>query len=513
MEIKNMLLYDLYKQGLANTPDRPALIVDNTICTYRELHEVSEQWARALLHYGIKRGDRITILMENRIEYLQFYFACYRIGAIASPMSCVYQTLSDEVAFAVNLTKSRLLMVSNEYCSGIKGIKQSAPSLERIFVIDDIEDEEVSWKRFAHGASGDIPWPEVKESDPALIIFTSGSTDRPKGVTHTHHSILQGAINKSTTMQLDSRDTYLIATMLCHVSGGFGFSLPAIYKGGTVILMGTYNTPGFIDLIEKHRPTHVAAVPTEVREMVSYPRSKQIDFSSIKTFMCGGDTVTHDILEGFYKLAGFELNQGYGSTECEEFCMNPPYGKNKRGSIGVPVHGAKVRLIDSEGRDVPRGETGEIIVQNEATMAGYWDDPVNTKKAFIHGWLRTGDLAYQDEDGYYFFVGRIKNIIVKGGGNIAPAEVEDAINEHPGVKVSGVVGAPDEILGQIVHAFVVVDKERGVPIPAEEELKQFVGKKLSAFKVPDRWTFVESLPQTSVGKIDRKALTDYAKKH
>ncbi len=508
-----MLLHDLYREALQNTPDKPVLIVDETICTYRELHEVSELWAKAFLQCGVKPGDRITILMENRIEYLQLYFACYRIGAVASPMSCVYQTLSDEVAFAVNLTKSKVLMVSSDYYPLISGIKGRAPSLERVFVIDDSEDNEVSWKKFVQGTSGKIPWPEVKESDPAIIIFTSGSTDRPKGVTHTHYSILQGAINKSTTMQLDNRDIYLIATMLCHASGSFGFSLPAIYKGGTVIFMGSYNTPGFLDLIEKYRPTHVTAVPTEVREIISHPRSKKIDFTSIKTFMCGGDTVTHDILEGFRELAGFELNQGYGSTECEEFLMNPPCGKNKRGSIGLPVHGAKVRLINGEGRDVSQGETGEIVVQNKATMVGYWDDPVNTEKAFIDGWLRTGDLAYRDEEGYYFFVGRIKNIIVKGGGNIAPAEVEDAINEHPGVKVSGVVGAPDEILGQIVHAFIVVDKEGNGPGPSEEELKQFVGKKLSAFKVPDRWTFVESIPQTSIGKIDRKALSELARKH
>ncbi|MGV8124607.1 MAG: class I adenylate-forming enzyme family protein [Candidatus Xenobiia bacterium LiM19] len=508
-----MLLYDLYREALQNTPDKPALIVDDTICTYRELHEVSEKWAQALLHCGVRRGDRISILMGNRIEYFQLYFACYRIGAIASPMSCVYQTLSDEVAFAVNLIKSKVLMVSSDYYPGIRDIKGSAPSLESIFVIDECDDERVSWKRFVQEASGTIPWPEVQVSDPALIIFTSGSTDRPKGVTHSHHSILQGAINKSTTMQLGNQDIYLIATMLCHASGSFGFSLPITYTGGTVIFMGNYNTPGFLDLIEKHHPTHVTAVPTEVREIIEHPRSKQIDFSSIKTFMCGGDTVTHDILVGFHEITGFELNQGYGSTECEEFCMNPPYGKNKRGSIGLPVHGAKVRLIDAEGRDVLQGETGEIVVQNEATMVGYWDDPVNTGKAFIDGWLRTGDLAYQDEEGYYFFVGRIKNIIVKGGGNIAPAEVEDAINEHPGVKVSGVVGTPDVILGQIVHAFVVVDKERTEPGPSEEELKQFVGKKLSAFKVPDRWTFVESLPQTSIGKIDRKALAEFAEKH
>ena len=508
-----MLLTDLYHQGFTTTPDKPALIVDDTVCTYRQLHDVSERWAQALLHCGIMRGDRVSILMGNRIAYLQLYFACYRIGAIASPMSTLYQSVAGEVAFALNLTKSKVLMVSGEHYPAIKDIKSQVPSLERIFVIGDGEDEETSWNRFAESVSGYLPWPEVNESDPALIIFTSGSTDRPKGVTHTHHSLMQGAINKSAAMKLDSHSVILIATMLCHGSGGFGFTFPALYKGGTVIFMASYNTGGFLDLMQKRLPTHVVAVPSEVREIISHPQARQIDFSTIRTFRSGGDSVPNEVLSDFYKLAGFEINQGYGCTECEEFCMNPADGEIRRGSIGVVAAGATVRLIDAQGRDVPRGEAGEVIVKSEAVMAGYWDDPVNTRKAFLKGWLRTGDLARQDEEGYYFFVGRIKHIIVKGGANIAPAEVEDAIAAHPGVKYCGVVGIPDAGQGQLIHAFVVPGKEGETPAPTEEELKQFVGTKLSAIKVPDRWTFVDSLPLSSIGKIDRKALAAYAQKN
>lgn len=506
-----MLLHQMLKATLQEMPDKPAIIVDDDVCTYRGLDEISQKWAQAMLHLGINRGDRVTILMPNRVEYLQLYYACYRIGAVACPMSSVYQTLSDEVAWAANLTKSKLLIVSAEHYPEAKELKGRVPSLERIFVIDDMDDDELSWPRYANAALHEIPWPEVMESDPALILFTSGSTDRPKGVTHTHHSLLYNTINKSTTVELDHEDIYLIGTMLCHASGSFGFSLPTLYKGGTVIFMGAYNADGFLDLIERYRPTHVVSVPVHVREIVSLERSKQIDFGSIKTFRCGGDIVTHELFEAFYQLTGFELNQSYGCTECEEFCMNPPYGKKKRGAIGVPVHGTRMRLIDLRGRDVPQGETGEILVRNEAMMAGYWDDPVNTEKAFIDGWLRTGDLAYQDDEGYYYFIGRTKNIIVKDGANIAPAEIEDVINEHPRVKVCGVVGTPDPHHGQIVHAFIVPRTDMGESCPTQEELSAFTGKRLSIFKVPDRWTFMESLPLTSIWKIDRKALADLAK--
>jgi len=507
-----MLLSELYMEGLKNTPDKPALIVDDTRCSYRELHEVSERWAQALLHFGIRRGDRVTIMMGNRIEYLQLYFACYRIGAVASPMSCVAQAAAHEVAFAVNLTGSRLLIAEGEYYAALKDIRKEAPSIERIFVIDDTAGEDISWKSFAQSFQGELPWPEVEETDPALILFTSGSTDRPKGVTHTHSSLMNCIINKSTTLGFDSHDINLVATFLCHASGSFGFSLPFIYKGGTVIFMASYSASGFLDLIEKYRPTYVVTVPSEAREIISHPRAAQVDFSSIKTFKCGGDAVPHDLQEEFLRIAGFEILQGFGSTECEEFCANRP-DRHRLGSIGVPMEGVRIRIIDSEGRDVPRGETGELIVLCKATMAGYWNDPVNTEKAFIDGWFRTGDLARQDEDGFYFFAGRIKNIIVKFGGNIAPAEVEDAIDEHPGVKVCGVAGAPDKVSGQIVHAFVVTEKSPDRPEPTEQELREFVAKKLSSFKVPDRWTFMESLPLNANGKIDRRALEKLAKEY
>jgi acyl-CoA synthetase (AMP-forming)/AMP-acid ligase II len=278
-----MLLTDLYHEGLANAPDRPALIVDDTICTYRELHEVSQQWAQALLRWGVRRGDRIPLLMGNTTEYLQLYFACCRVGAIVSPMSCVHQTASDELAFALNLTGSRLLIVSSDYYPQAKDLGQRTPALEKVFVIDDIAADDLSWKRFARHPSTNVPWPEVKESDAALIIFTSGSTDRPKGVTHTHHSILHGAITKSTALRLDDRDVILVATLLCHVSGSFGFSLPPMLRGGTAAFMANPSTAGLLDLIEKRRPTHVATGPAQVRDVIAHPRSRHTDFSCIKT--------------------------------------------------------------------------------------------------------------------------------------------------------------------------------------------------------------------------------------
>jgi acyl-coenzyme A synthetase/AMP-(fatty) acid ligase len=346
----------------------------------------------------------------------------------------------------------------------------------------------------------------VQESDPALIAFTSGSTGRPKGVAHTHSSICHTAINKSETFRLGSSDIHLVGTTFWHLSGGVGYSMPALYKGGTIIFMKSWSPGGFLDLIEKRRPTHVVVPPSEAKEILALPRARETDWRSVKNFISGGDALTMDIIEKFYALIGREMLQVYGLTECEGCCTNPPYGKIKRGSIGLPIHDTLMRLIDAECKEVPQGLTGEIVILSKAVMAGYWGDPTRTAKAFIDGWFRTGDLARQDEEGYFFFVGRLKNIIVKGGSNITPVEIEEAIASHPSVEACGVVGDPDPALGQVIHAFVVLKAGPDAARTTPEDLAAFVGTKLSPLKVPDSWTFVPELPRTTLEKIDRKQL-------
>jgi acyl-coenzyme A synthetase/AMP-(fatty) acid ligase len=205
------------------------------------------------------------------------------------------------------------------------------------------------------------------------------------------------------------------------------------------------------------------------------------------------------------------LNQLYGLTECEGACINPPFGLIKRGSIGKPREGVEIRLVHSDGKDVPDGEIGEILVKSASVMIGYWNDPENTEKTFFDGWLRTGDLGRRDEDGYHHFNGRIKEVIIKGGSNVAPGEVEEVLDDHPDVIISGVVGTPDPRYGQLIHAFIELKPGLESP-PGEKELSAYASKRLAAYKVPDRWTFVEELPRNEVGKIDRRGLHALAAK-
>ncbi len=498
-----MLMYELYRETLQKNPEKTAIICNEKTCTYKELDERVKNFAFTLMDKGIKKGDRVALFMHNSIEIIELYFACFRIGAIAVPISVLYK--EPEIIYAANHCQCKMLIAGKDDYATVKNIKHSVPSLEKILAIGSSWDESIKeWHKEAE-------CPSVETDDPAVILYTSGSTDRPKGVTHTNSSLFNSAINKSAAMEIEESDMVIIGTYLCHVSGLIGTAIPALYRGATILIITT-STPGiYLNLIEKYRVTHALTLPVQLQELLDHPLSRKTDFTSIKYMLCGGDALTDHLRKLFFEVTGFELSEGFGATECEGFMINPR-GKTKRGSMGLPIPGTEVRLIDGKGNDVMKGDTGEILVKSKALMAGYWNDPENTGKSIIDGWYHTGDLARQDEDGYYYFTGRIKQMIVHCGGNMSPGEVENAINEHPGVKMSGVAGIRDGVSGQSVLAFIVPDKSRN-NIPDEKELKTFISEKLSDYKVPEHWKFVDKLPLNAMGKIDRRKLNEIAEQY
>jgi len=497
-----MLIYELLEEALKNTPDKEAIIFKGKSTSYRELHDLMNWSARALLSLGIARGDRVAIFMENRVELVELYFACFRIGAIAVPLNHRYQT--DEVVYAVNHCEAKVLIAE---C-----IKDSVPSLLGIYVFgDEPANMENSWSRILKNLPENVEWPLVGENDPAMILYTSGITNKPKGVTHTHSSIFHTASSRKISQKLTKEDVSLAATVICHAGASIGVTFPTLYAGGTVVILEKTDPVLFLEAVTQHRPTRTVILPAQLLDTVEHPRAESVDFSCLKEVECGGDQISHDLYEHFNKVAGYELNQLYGLTECEGACINPPFGLIKRGSIGKPRDVIEIRLLNPDGKDVPDGEVGEILIKSASVMIGYWNDPENTKKTFLDGWLRTGDLGRRDEDGYYYFIGRIKEVIIKGGSNVAPGEVEEVLDDHPDVIISGVVGTPDPRYGQLIHAFIELKPSLENP-PGENELSAYASKRLAAYKVPDRFTLVEELPRNEVGKIDRRGLHALAAK-
>jgi long-chain acyl-CoA synthetase len=501
-----MQLHSIFQEAARLSPDKPAVICGDESLTYGQLMENMAEWAEKLMNLGIGRGDRVALLMHNSLELVQLYLACFRLGAIAVPINTRYQ--KPELLYALKQSGSKILMARKEFSALIQDISDSVPDLTGIYVIGSSLQEIFARPAPPENLTEINEMPEAEISDPAIIIYTSGSTGKPKGVIHTHYSLYRHIQNKTKTLGIDTQEVGLAGTQISHIAGFAGILVPILANGGTCVMLKEFDAGLYIQHLKQYRPTLLILLPTELLEILEHPDAREADFSCTRSMLIAGDAVSHHIYDLFRALAGFDLSEGCGMTECEGYCVQPRQAPKKAGSIGKPIIGVTMRLADDQGKALSDGQTGEIQLRAESLTTGYWDKPEETRKAFTDGWFRTGDLAFRDQDGYYHFVGRIKEIIVRGGSNIMPAAVEDVLDDHPGVEVSGVVGFTDAHYGQVVGAFIV--PKDVVKPPTSEDLYRFAAERLAQYELPEKWIFVEQLPQNAVGKIDRKQLNQLA---
>lgn len=503
-----MLLHELYREALATHPDKTAVICGTDSCSFRELEESSISYARALISIGVGRSDLVGIFSRSSLEVVRLYLACFRIGAIAVPLSCLIR--APEVAYEVTHSGLRVLLASAELAPEVRGLRETVPTLERLLVIDGpVETTEEDWQAVVRSATAPLPQVVVKESDPALILYTSGSTDRTKGVTHTHASMTQLAINRCSTFRHTADHLFLATGQICHAAA-LGVALfPLWLAGGVSVFMPEWNAKEWLEMLNCLRPTHAAFFPSQLVDLLARPEAQTAGYDSLEYCAVGGDVTARELQQRFREITGHELSQTLGMTECGGYITTSPFDRHKSGSLGKPIHGFQVRLLDPDGQEVPPGAAGEIAVQSGTVMSGYWNNAEATDRTFTNGWMRTGDIARRDDDGYYYFVGRSKEMIIRDAGNIGPGEVENALCEHPGVRRCGVIGVPDLLHGQAVHAFVELKKDC-CPLPTVQELTSFASRMLAERKVPEFWSFVDELPCTAAGKIDRKALRQLA---
>jgi long-chain acyl-CoA synthetase len=348
------------------------------------------------------------------------------------------------------------------------------------------------------------PLAEVDPAQPAVILYTSGTTARPKGVTHTHRSLLETTVLISTVVPVGPDDTQLVMTPLMHASCLNVGLLTALYRGATEVLLRTFDPAVALDLIERFRCTHIWGLPAMLQFVVEEQARHPRDVSSLRAAGAGGDSVPAALQQRFHRVFPVQLREGLGLTESCLVAANPS-SDIRMGSIGLAAPGVEIRLTDLQGHDVLPGETGEILVRSPANCVGYWNDPPATAGLFTDGWMHTGDLASCDEDGYYWFKGRLKQLIIRGGSNISPQEVEEALYQHPAVLEAGVIGAPDSVYGETVIAFISL---RAGHQATPEDLQQFARQRLADYKVPERILYLDQLPKSPTGKVHRRALKE-----
>ncbi|QEY31249.1 hypothetical protein EVJ50_02290 [Synechococcus sp. RSCCF101] len=497
---------ELRSQARAH-PHQVAIRYRASSISYAELDQHVDRAAALLQRRGIQRGDRIALLLPNVPEVLILDFACFRLGAVSVPVNTRYRR--PEIIYALAHSGARLLIAHAASRSLVQGLVGTISSLEQIWF-------HVATEGYGEGPSGEdlasllsaqskAPVPDAASaSDPAVIFYTSGSTGRPKGVVHSHRSLLGAARCQQSTRDMQPGQRWLVATGLGYVAGLAGLSLPCLISGATVLIEEDRDPKTLLLAVEREQASGTLILPTSLLDMLECPAAEHLDLSSLRQVFVGGDECSDALYARFRARFGYDLAQVLGMTECEGFLSNRSDGRNRPGSIGLPADGVSIRLIGNDGTDIRGPGVGEIQVRAPGMMEGYWKNSAASAETLADGWLRSGDIARRDAEGYYWFVERQREIVIRDGSNISPHEVENVIDSHPGVARSCVVGVTDPHHGAILQAFV--EREPEAAALSGESLRQWLSSRLAAYKIPDRWDVVDELPRTATGKLDRKGL-------
>lgn len=502
-----MSIAALFRETCARYPSNIALRSGSDAWTYAELDRLTDKLAAGLAASGIQRGDRVTYLLPNGPELVFVDLACLKLGAVVVPLNT--RLKGNELAYIIQHCRARLCITDSQFFSILDAVRGELAGVEAFHVVGlPCPAGAQPFTQLLEGGGDFVPVPHASES-PATILYTSGTTSKPKGATHTQRSLSTAITNYVRTVGITEQDVVFGMLSLAHV---FGFTLQLLAPlsvGAAVVVAPHFDPESVLDLIGRQRVTHVYGLPVMFDALSRHPAAANADVRSLRYCFAGGDSVTPDLSERMKSVLGVELYEGCGMTEVIPYTLNHPGIENRVGSIGPVSLGMHLRLVDETGADVRPGEPGEIWVQSEALMAGYWDDPEATAQVMTNGWFKTGDVARCDGEGYYWFVGRSKEIIKRGGSKISPLEIEDVLSLHPAVHDVAVVGKPDPVLGERVIAFIVLNAGAA---PDAADLQKFAGESMANYKVPEFYSFVPELPRGATGKVHRKTLKEWAAK-
>ena len=477
---------DFLRLHASQKPDQTAFTCGDRAISWAALDETSTGLARWFLDQGLKPGDRVAVCSPNSIELVQVYMALLKAGLIAVPINT--RLKPDEVRFILGHAGP-----SMAFCDPI-----FAPLLEQAGAAFPIV------RQTPERASIDAPdLPAVAPEDLALIVYTSGTTARPKGVTHNQGALCQKGLKGLAITRHLPNLVRLLSLPMMHLSGIWSLAM-AICNGDHVVLLPRFDAAAALDAIERFGCTTTAGLPTMILSMVEEQAARPRRITTLRVGFGGGDAVPPALQTRFKEVFGIELLEIYAMTEMCAIAANIA-GASRAGSVGRPLEGIDVRVVDPDGRDVATGETGEIIVRGSSLAVGYWNDPQATRAAMAGGWFHTGDLGALDDDGFIWFRGRKKEVIIRAGSNISPQEVEEALYKHPAVLEAGVIGVPDPVTIERVAAFVVL---REGHIASADELCAFARQHIADYKAPEEIHFLGELPKNPVGKVQRRALKE-----
>jgi len=503
-DVSDLFTFDEFLTHWAgDRPDRLAMREEDRLFTYRELEERTARVAAALLAAGLEKGDRVAWIGKNSDLYFTLFFGAARAGIVMAPIG--WRLSPTEWAYIVNDTRAKIIFTG----PGFDGVaEQLAGKLDhdpRIVGADEM--------RALIDATARAPFTPSAQEDAVLQLYTSGTTGNPKGAVLSNRNLF--ALRKHSNeadmpyTKWDDDEAVLVAMPCAHI-GGTGLGIMALAAGLPGVILAEFNPDGVFDAVEHHGVTRFFIVPAALQMLLLHPRCASVDYSRLKYILYGAAPIPLELLRQCIKMFGAQFIQAYGMTETTgTICMLPPEDHDPEGnarmrSAGKPLPGVEIVILGPDGQSVPTGEVGEIVTRSSNNMIGYWNLPEATAKTMTgDGWIHTGDAGYLDADGYLFIHDRMKDMIISGGENVYPAEVESAIFGHPAVQEVAVIGVPDQKWGETVKAVVVPKPGMAVE---EAEIIAWARERIAAFKAPRSVDVIEALPRNASGKILRKDL-------
>ena len=492
----NMSIPELLKERVSATPDKPFLFseADKRQFTYKEFEAAVGRTAAMLAARGVRKGDVVSLLLPNSVEYVIAYFACWQLGALAGPINSLLK--SQEIAYVISNSEAKALLVNSEFLPVIESIRDDLP--EAVVVFDN--------EAQAEHAESPAPEPHLDSENEAIIIYTSGTTGKPKGCLLTHGNVIANARQISIWLRFTETDRLLTIMPLFHMNAVSVTTMSALYAGGSTVVSPKFSASRFWQIISDYQITSFGSVATMLSMLLStYPDGVPhgLKTDQLRFAMCGSAPVPAEVLRRFEETFKCLVIEGYGLSEstCRS-TFNPADQRRRPGSCGLPI-GNEMRVVDEDDRDVPDGELGEIVLRGENILKGYYKNDAANETAFRNGWFHTGDIGYRDADGFYYIVDRKSDMIIRGGENIYPREIDEVLYQHPAIAAAAAVGVKDDLYGEEVAAVVVLKTGANV---AEQDVIDFCKARLADFKCPKTVRFVEDIPKGPTGKLLKREL-------
>ena len=494
------MIPELLKQRVSAAPDKPFLFseADKRQFTYKEFEAAVTRTANMLAANGVQKGDVVSLLLPNSVEYVIAYFACWQRGALAGPINSLLK--SQEIAYVISNSEAKALLVNSEFVPVVESVQKDLPTLQEIIRFDDESEATRGYSSDTEAAT------EVDLDQEAIIIYTSGTTGKPKGCLLTHGNVIANARQITSWLSFTEKDRLLTIMPLFHMNAVSVTTMSALYAGGSTVVSPKFSASRFWQIISDYEITSFGSVATMLSMLLStYPDGipAGLKTDQLRFAMCGSAPVPVEVMRRFEDTFNCLVIEGYGLSEstCRS-TFNPPDQRRRPGSCGLPI-GNEMRVVDDEDREVPEGELGEIVLRGENILKGYYKNNAANDTAFRNGWFHTGDIGYRDKDGFFYIVDRKSDMIIRGGENIYPREIDEVLYQHPDVAAAAVVGVPDTLYGEEVAAVIVLKPGAKT---SEQQVIDYCKGRLADFKCPKTVHFMEDIPKGPTGKLLKREL-------